>query len=46
MHMKALLTGFHMPYRLSPDSKFQIGFAMPQKKVAQSSARQRALNTE
>jgi hypothetical protein len=22
MHMKALLTGFHMPYRLSTDSKY------------------------
>ena len=24
MHMKALVTGFRMPYRLSPDSKYPL----------------------
>ena len=33
--MKALVAGFHMLYRLSPDLKFQTVFTLPQKKDAQ-----------
>ena len=35
--MKALVAGFHMLYRLSPDLKFQTVFTLPQKKDAQYS---------
>ena len=35
--MKALVAGFHMLYRLSPDLKFQTVFTLPQKKDAQLS---------
>jgi len=33
--VKALIAGFHMMYRLSPDFKVQTDFTLPQKKDAQ-----------